>query len=86
MDGVFIFDDVINVGDYVITEILSKVTNDDLTKALIREDKKLRKLFYKNMSLDNFKILDNSLKTTASFTGLEKKSAQKKSMEYLIIM
>ena len=78
MDGVFIFDDVINVGDYVITEILSKVTNDDLTKALIREDKKLRKLFYKNMSLDNLKILDNSLKTTASFTGLEKKSAQKK--------
>jgi len=78
MDGVFIFDDVITVGDHIISEILSKVTNDELTKALIREDKKLRKLFYKNMSLDDLKILDNSLKTTESFTGFEKKSAQKK--------
>ena len=86
MDGVFIFDNVLNVGDYVITEILLKITNDDLTKALIRVNKKLRNFFYKNMSLDDLKILDNSLKTTASFTGLEKKSAQKKSMEYLIIM
>jgi hypothetical protein len=78
MEGVFIFDDIIAVQDYVIRDILKKVNVDDLTKALIREDEKVRKVFYKNMSLNDLKELDIKLKTTDSFTGYDKRMAQKK--------
>lgn len=78
MNDIFIFDDIVKTTDHVITEILSKVSIEELTKALIREDEAIRKLFYKNMSLNNLKSLDNSLKTTESFTLFEKRQAQKK--------
>jgi len=78
MEGVFVFDDVIGVEDRVVNEILGKVNTDDLTKALIREDEKLRKLFYKNMSLRDLKELDHKLKTVDSFTAYDKRMAQKK--------
>jgi len=83
MEGVFIFDDIVKTGDFVVREILSKVDIDELTKALIREDETIRKIFYKNMSLDNLKKLDKNLKTTDSFTGLDKKLAQKKILKII---
>jgi len=78
MEGVFIFDDIVKLGANVIKDILRKVNIDDLTKALIREDEKIRKLFYANMDLDKLKKLDKKLKTTESFTMFDKKAAQKK--------
>ena len=81
MEGVFVFDDVIGVGDHVIQEILTRVNSDDLTKALIREDEKIRKLFYKNMSLDYLVELDHKLKTVETFTGYDKRMAQKKILQ-----
>jgi hypothetical protein len=78
MEGVFVFDDVIGVGDRVVNEILRNVNTDDLTKALIREDEKIRKLFYKNMSLKDLKELDHKLKTVETFTAYDKRMAQKK--------
>jgi hypothetical protein len=77
MEGVFIFDDILEVQEYVIKEILRKVNSDDLTKALIREDGNIRKLFYKNMSLDALQELDRKLKTVDTFTGYDKRMAQK---------
>jgi len=78
MEGIFVFDDILDVQDHVIIEIVKKVDSDDLTKALIREDNKIRKLFYRNMSLDGLKELDHKLKTVDSFTGFDKRMAQKK--------
>ena len=81
MEGVFIFDDIIGVQNNVINYILGRVNTDDLTKALIREDEKIRKLFYRNMELDALKELDKKLKTTDAFTGQDKKMAQKKILD-----
>jgi hypothetical protein len=78
MEDVFIFDDIIEVQDHVIKEVLGKISIDDLTKALIRENEKIRKLFYKNMPLNVLKKLDVKLKTTETFTVQDKKTAQKK--------
>ena len=78
MEGVFIFDDIIEVQDYIIKDVLRKVNSDDLTKALIREDEKIRKLFYRNMALKDLQELDKNLKMTDSFTGYDKRMAQKK--------
>jgi hypothetical protein len=78
MEGVFVFDDIIEVQDYIIKDVLRKVNSDDLTKALIREDEKIRKLFYKNMTLKDLQDLDKKLKTTDAFTGYDKRRAQKK--------
>jgi flagellar motor switch protein FliG len=78
MEGVFVFDDVINVENNVVKEILNKVSSDDLTKALIREDEKIRKFFYRNMSLEYLQIFDKKLKTIDSFTGYEKRWPNKK--------
>jgi len=78
MEGVFVFDDIIEVRDNVVQEILMKVNSDELTKALIHEDNKIRKLFYRNMSLDCLVELDQKLKTVDAFTGYDKKMAQKK--------
>ena len=78
MEGVFIFDDIVNVQDRYIKQILNQVNLDDLTKALIREDESIRKSFYKNMSLADLQTLDKKLKTTDAFTGYDKKLAQRK--------
>lgn len=78
MEGVFIFDDIIGVQDYIIKDILRKIDSDDLTKALIREDEKIRKLFYRNMALQDLQVLDKKLKTVDAFTGYDKRMAQKK--------
>ena len=78
MEGVFVFDDILEVKDVVVKEILRKVNSDDLTKALIREDEKIRKLFYKNMALRDLQELDHKLKTVDTFTGYDKRMAQKK--------
>jgi len=83
MEGVFTFNDVLKAGDYVVKEILSRVDIDDLTKALIREDEKIRKLFYKSMSLDDLKKLDKKLKTTEAFTAYDKKMAQRKILQII---
>jgi hypothetical protein len=83
MEGVFIFDDILDVQDCVISNILGKVTIDDLTKALIREDKKIRKLFYRNMPLQDLEELDVRLQTTESFTGYDKKAAQRKILKII---
>ena len=83
MEGVFVFDDIAKVEDHVIKNILSRVNIDELTKALIREDEIIRKHFYKNMSLNILTELDKKLKTTDSFTGLDKKLAQRKIMNII---
>jgi len=83
MDGVFVFDDVIGVGDHVVNEILNKVNTDDLTKALIREDEKIRKLFYKNMPLKDLQELNHKLKTVDAFTAYDKRMAQKKILKII---
>jgi hypothetical protein len=83
MEGVFVFDDVIGVGDRVVNEILRKVNTDDLTKALIREDEKIRKLFYKNMPLKALQELNHKLKTVDAFTGYDKRMAQKKILKII---
>jgi hypothetical protein len=81
MEGVFVFDDIIEADNYVIKGVLGRVNIDDLTKALIREDEKLRKLFYKNMSLNDLKELDIKLKTTDAFTRHDKRTAQRKILD-----
>jgi hypothetical protein len=86
MEGVFVFDDIINVNDNVISNVLRKTSSDDLTKALIREDEKIRKLFYKNMSLNDLKELDKKLKTTDSFTKHDKRIAQQKILALISII
>jgi hypothetical protein len=78
MEGIFIFDDILTVENYVIKEILTKVNTDDLTKALIQEDEKIRKLFYKNMELKELQELDKKLKSLEAFTRYDKRMAQKK--------
>jgi hypothetical protein len=78
MEGVFVFDDIIDVPNNNINYVLGKVSVDDLTKALIREDEKIRKLFYRNMPLKDLKELDKKLKTVDAFTGYDKRMAQKK--------
>lgn len=78
MDNIFCFDDILNVQDHVIKNILYKTNTDDLTKALIREDKKIRKLFYRNMDLKTLKLLDKKLLTMREFTSFEKKEAQRR--------
>jgi hypothetical protein len=78
MEGVFVFDDITGVQDHIIKDILKKVNTDELTKALIREDEKIRKLFYRNMALNDLKKLDKKLKTVDAFTGYDKRMAQKK--------
>jgi len=83
MEGVFVFDDVIGVGDRVVNQILGKVNTDDLTKALIREDEKTRKLFYKNMPLKDLQELDHKLKTVDAFTAYDKRMAQKKILKII---
>jgi hypothetical protein len=83
MEGVFVFDDVINVNNNVVREILNKVNSDELTKALIREDEKIRKFFYRNMSLKDLKELDKKLKTVDAFTRHDKKMAQNKILELI---
>jgi transcription antitermination factor NusA-like protein len=83
MEGVFIFEDVAKTEDHVIRQILSSVTIDDLTKALIREDENIRKLFYQNMSLNDLKELDEKLKITDDFTRYDKKQAQKKILDII---
>ena len=83
MDNIFIFDDIAGLQDYVIMNVLGKVDINDLTKALIREDEKIRKLFYKNMSLDDLMALDKKLLNTKSFTGHDKKMAQKKILDII---
>ena len=77
MEGVFIFDDIANVEDPVIKHVVARTGTDDLTKALIRESEEIRKKFYRNMPLDDLQKLDESLKTTESFTGYDKKTAQR---------
>jgi hypothetical protein len=86
MEGVFIFDDITEVQDHVISSILGQVTIDDLTKALIHEDKKIRKLFYRNMPLNDLKELDTKLKTTKTFTGYDKRTAQRKILKIIAEM
>ena len=81
MDDIFIFNDIVELNDHTIKNILTKVNIDDLTKALIREDDKIRKLFYRNMQLDELKKLDLKLKTTDSFTRYDKNMAQKKILD-----
>ncbi|MCL2128743.1 MAG: hypothetical protein FWH35_00120 [Treponema sp.] len=83
MDNIFIFDDISGLQDHVIRDVLGKVNIDELTKALIREDEKIRKLFYKNMALVDLKTLDISLKTTEAFTRHEKRLAQKKILDII---
>ena len=78
MEGIFVFDDILEVQDFVIDMILKKTDTDDLTKALIREDENIRKLFYRNMSLSDLKELDHKLKTTNDFTLYDKRLSQKK--------
>jgi hypothetical protein len=78
MEGIFVFDDILEVQDSIVKNILKKVNSDDLTKALIRKDEKIRKLFYQNMSLKDLKELDYKLKTVDTFTGYDKRMAQKK--------
>jgi hypothetical protein len=78
MEGIFVFDDITGVQDHVIKDILKKVNTDELTKALIREDEKIRKLFYRNMALNDLKELDKKLKTVDAFTRYDKRMAQKK--------
>ena len=78
MQGMFNFDDIINVKDSVVTKILEQVNTDDLTKALIREDGEIRKLFYRNMPLEELRELDKKLKTVNAFTKRDKMSAQLK--------
>jgi hypothetical protein len=77
-EGVFTFDDVIRVQGYVIKDVLRMVNIDDLTKALIRESEKIRKIFYRNMTLEELKELDRNLKTIDDFTEYDKRMAQKK--------
>jgi len=81
MEGVFVFDNILGVQDHVINEIIRKVNTDDLAKALIREDNEIRKLFYRNMSLNDLKELDHKLKTVDAFTRSDKRMAQKKILE-----
>jgi ribosomal protein L17 len=83
MEGIFVFDDIIDVNDHVIKDVLSKTNSDDLTKALIREDEKIRKLFYRNMPLDDLKELDKRLKTTEAFTKHDKRIAQQKILTWI---
>lgn len=83
MDGVFVFDDVVNVSNNVIDAILGKVNSDDLTKALIREDEKIRKLFYRNMQLKELQELDKKLKTVDAFTVHDKRMAQEKILKII---
>lgn len=86
MEGVFIFDDIIDVQDPVIKDILTKADINDLTKALIREDEKIRKLFYRNMPLEDLKELDLKLKTTEAFNGYDKRMAQRKILNIIAEM
>jgi hypothetical protein len=72
------FADLAYAEDGVLRHITGRVTVDELTKALIREDAALRKAFYRNMPLDSLKILDEKLKTLAAFEMKEKTAAQRK--------
>jgi 23S rRNA U2552 (ribose-2'-O)-methylase RlmE/FtsJ len=83
MEGVFIFDDIVGVQDYVIKDVLKKVDTDDLTKALIREDEKIRKIFYRNMALNDLQELDKKLKTIDAFTGYDKRLVQKRILKII---
>jgi len=83
MEGAFVFDDIVEVNDNVINSVLREVSSDELTKALIREDEKIRKLFYRNMPLQDLKDLDHKLKTVDTFTGYDKRMAQKKILKII---
>jgi len=83
MEGIFVFDDIIDVNDHVIKDVLRQISSDDLTKALIREDEKIRKLFYRNMPLKDLQELDKKLKTTDSFTKHDKRIAQQKILTWI---
>ncbi|MDR2144696.1 MAG: hypothetical protein LBP29_10050, partial [Treponema sp.] len=72
------FADLAYAEDSLIRHIAGRVTVDELTKALIREDTVLRKAFYRNMPFDSLKSLDEKLKTLDSFEMKEKIAAQRK--------
>ena len=86
MDDIFIFEDIVGLQSQLIKNILMKVSINDLTKALICEDEKIRKLFYRNMSLDDLENLDVKLKTTNAFTRYDKNMAQKKILDIIAEM
>jgi hypothetical protein len=83
MEGVFVFDDIINVDNNIIKAILSELNTDELTRALIREEEKIRKLFYRNMPLDDLTSLDKKLRTTEAFTEYDKKLVQRKILKII---
>jgi hypothetical protein len=79
MKEIFTFQDLRTVEDHVIGDIVRKVSFDVLTKALSREDIKMRKRFYKNMmTLDDLHILEKKLHTFKVFDIQDIRAAQKK--------
>jgi hypothetical protein len=83
MEGIFDFDDIVNVNNNVINGIIGKIKNDDLARALIRENEKIRKLFYRNMQTQMLLELDRKLKNIDAFTVYEKKIAQEKILKII---
>jgi hypothetical protein len=77
LDGIFTFDDILNIDDKKLRELIWKIDTKELSKALISESDELRKKFYRNMSLQSLQALDKDMMDTERFTISEKKNAQR---------
>jgi hypothetical protein len=75
---IFSFDDIVETEDHVIRTIVGRVGIGDLAKALIHERDKLRKKFYRNMSLADLESLNKKLLNVERFDVQEKKDAQRR--------
>jgi hypothetical protein len=84
MSDVFTFDKVVDLDDYTIEQAVKKVSFEDLAKALIGEDAKLRKKFYRNIrKAEDLQALSTVMMDTGRYTVLEKGAAQGKILSHI---
>jgi hypothetical protein len=86
MEGIFTFDDILDIDDKKLKEIIWKIDTKELSKALISESAELRKKIYHNMSLENLKILNKDMMDTERFTVYEKRNAQRRLLKLIANM
>jgi hypothetical protein len=72
------FADLAYAEDSVIRQIAGRVNINELAKALIRENAGLRRTFYRNMSFDGLKSLNEKLRALDIVEMQEKTAAQRK--------
>jgi hypothetical protein len=83
MSDVFTFESISTLDSSVVREIVGRMRPDELAKALIREDAKIRKKFYRHMSLNALWGLDEDLMNLDNFPVQEKKAAQRKMLSII---